>query len=98
MSIAFERLKPFGPRVLVKRIQGEEKTSGGIIIPDASKDKTQTGMVLAVGAGKKDTQGNVVPLDVKVGDHVYFGKYAGAEAGNDHLIINEDDILGIVEK
>lgn len=94
----FERLKPFGSRLLVKRIEGEEKTSGGIIIPDASKDKAQTGAVLAVGVGKKDAEGHVIPLDVKVGDIVYFGKYAGTDAGSDHLILNEDDILGIIEK
>lgn len=94
----FEKLKPFGPRVLVKRTDGEEKTSGGIIIPDASKDKAQTGVILAVGFGRKDAEGRLLPLDVKVGDSIYFGKYAGTEAGSDHLILNEDDILGIMER
>ncbi len=94
----FEKLKPLGDRVLVKRIEGEERTASGIIIPDVAKEKAQTGAVLAVGAGKRDIDGQVVPLEVKVGDVVYFGKYAGTEAGNDHLIIREDDILGIVER
>lgn len=94
----FEKLKPLADRVLVKRINGEEVTAGGIIIPDAAKEKAQTGSVLAVGSGRKDAEGHTVPLEVKVGDIVYFGKYAGTEAGNDHLIIREDEILGIVEK
>jgi chaperonin GroES len=94
----FERLKPLGDRVLVKRIDEEETTAGGIIIPDSAKEKAQTGAVLAVGAGKKDADGNSFPLEVRVGDIVYFGKYVGTEAGKDHLIIREDEILGIVEK
>ncbi len=94
----FEKLKPLGDRVLVKRIEGEERTASGIIIPDVAKEKAQTGAVLAVGAGKRDIDGQIIPLEVKVGDVVYFGKYAGTEAGTDHLIIREDDILGIVER
>ncbi len=94
----FEKLKPLGDRVLVKRIDEEEKTAGGIIIPDAAKEKAQTGSVLAVGAGRRDAEGQLIPLEVKTGDVIYFGKYSGTEAGNDHLIIREDEILGIVEK
>ncbi|MEX0848921.1 MAG: co-chaperone GroES [Candidatus Dependentiae bacterium] len=94
----FAKFKPLRDRVLVKRIDEEEKTAGGIIIPDAAKEKAQTGSILAVGSGPKDSEGNYIPLDVKVGDIVYFGKYAGTEAGNDHLIIREEEILGIVEK
>jgi len=94
----FENLKPLGDRLLVKRIDQEEKTAGGIIIPDAAKEKAQTGSVLAVGPGRKDAQGQFVPCEVKVGDVVYFGKYAGTDAGNDHLIIREEEVLGIVEK
>ncbi len=94
----FEKFKPLGDRVLVKRIDQEEKTEGGIIIPDAAKEKAQTGSVLATGSGRKDAAGNVVPLEVKVGDVIYFGKYAGTEADTDHLIVREDEILGIVEK
>ncbi len=94
----FEKFKPLGDRVLVKCIDEEEKTAGGIIIPDAAKEKAQTGSVLAVGAGRRDVEGQVIPLEVRPGDVIYFGKYSGTEAGNDHLIIREDDILGIVEK
>ncbi len=94
----FEKFKPLGDRVLVKRIDEEEKTAGGIIIPDAAKEKAQTGSILAVGPGQKDQAGEHLPMDVRVGDVVYFGKYAGTEAGNDHIIIREDEILGIVEK
>lgn len=94
----FERLKPLGDRLLVKRIEQEEKTAGGIIIPDAAKEKAQTGSVLAVGPGRRDTSGAFIPMDVKVGDTIYFGKYAGTEAGVDHLIIREDEVLGIVQK
>ncbi len=94
----FERIKPLGDRVLVKRIEGEEKTAGGLIIPDAAKEKAQIGTVLAVGNGRKDTHGNTIPMEVRVGDKIYFGKYAGTEAGSDHLIVREEEILGIVEK
>lgn len=94
----FAKFKPLHDRVLVKRIDEEEKTAGGIIIPDAAKEKAQTGSVLAVGPGQKDANGRHIPLEVKVGDVIYFGKYAGTEAGKDHLIIREDEILGIVER
>lgn len=94
----FAKFKPLGDRVLVKRIDDEEKTAGGIIIPDAAKEKAQTGSILAVGPGPKDSEGRYIPLEVKVGDVIYFGKYAGTEAGKDHLIIREDEILGIVER
>jgi chaperonin GroES len=94
----FEKFKPLGDRVLVKRLEGEEKTKGGIIIPEAAKEKAQTGKVIAIGTGRKDTAGNVVPLEVRVGDVIYFGKYAGTEADNDHLIIREDEILGVIQQ
>lgn len=94
----FEKFKPLGDRVLVKRLEGEEKTAGGIIIPDAAKEKAQTGSVIAVGPGRKDSDGKVCSLDVKVGDMIYFGKYAGTEASAEYLIIREDEILGVVEK
>lgn len=96
--IMFEKFRPLGDRVLVKRMEGEEKTAGGIIIPDAAKEKAQTGKVIAVGTGRKDAAGNTIALDVAVNDVVYFGKYAGTEADKDHLIIREDEILGVVEK
>lgn len=94
----FEKFRPLGDRVLVSRIEDQEKTAGGIIIPDAAREKAQTGKVIAVGTGRWDNTGKVTPLYVKVGDVVYFGKYAGTEAGKDFLIVREDEILGIVEK
>jgi chaperonin GroES len=90
-------IKPLFDRILIKRVdEQEEKTIGGIIIPDAAKDKGQTGKVVAVGEGRLMTDGTIVPLRVKVGDTVFFGKYAGTEAGKDLLIIREDEVLGIV--
>ena len=94
----FERIRPLGDRVLIKRLENEEKTVGGIIIPDAAKEKAQTGEVIAVGRGALDAAGNIIPMQVKVGDTVYFGKYSGTEAGDDHLIIREDELLGVIEK
>jgi len=94
----FEKFRPLGDRVLVERIEDEEKTAGGIFIPDAAKEKAQTGKVIAVGTGRIDTSGKVTPLHVNVGDMVYFGKYSGTEAGKEYLIVREDEILGIIER
>ncbi|MGD8385885.1 MAG: co-chaperone GroES [Desulfobacteraceae bacterium] len=94
------KLKPLNDRVVVTRIEEEEKTSGGIIIPDTAKEKPQQGKVMAVGPGKIDENGKRVPTEVKKNDRVLFGKYAGTEItvdGVEHLIMREDDILGIVE-
>lgn len=94
------KVKPLHDRVLVVRIEEEEKTKGGIIIPDSAKEKPQEGKVVAVGDGKYLDNGTKVPLSVKVGDKVLFGKYAGTEIkieGEEHLILREDDILAIVE-
>jgi chaperonin GroES len=94
------KLKPLNDRVLVVRIDEEEKTSGGIIIPDTAKEKPQEGKVIAVGAGKLDESGKRIPIEVKKNDRVLFGKYSGNEInidGVEHLIMREDDILGIVE-
>jgi chaperonin GroES len=87
-------------RVIVKRVDEEEKTKGGIIIPDTAKEKPQEGKVVAVGKGKVDDDGKLRPLDVKAGDRILFGKYAGTEIkidGEEHLILREDDILGVIE-
>jgi chaperonin GroES len=92
--------RPLHDRVLVRRIEAEEKTPGGIIIPDTAKEKPVEGEVLAVGAGARDENGRIVPLDVKVGDRVLFGKWAGADViidGEDRLILKEADILGVIE-
>ena len=93
-------IRPLQDRLIVKRIDEEETTAGGIIIPDTAKEKPQEGKVVAVGKGKVDEDGKVHPLDVKKGDKVLFSKYAGTEInieGEEHLIIREDDVLGVVE-
>ena len=93
------KVKPLHDRIIVKRLDEEETTAGGIIIPDTAKEKPQEGMVVAVGSGRRE-DGKVVSLDVKAGDKVLFGKYSGTEIeldGEEHLIMREDDILGIVE-
>lgn len=94
----FQKIRPLHDRVLVERLEQEEKTPGGIIIPDAAKEKAQTGKVIAIGNGRVLNDGSVAPLAVKAGDIVFFGKYAGTEAGKEHVILREDDILGVVEK
>lgn len=93
-----EKIRPLLDRVLVKRLANEEKTVGGIIIPDMAKEKAQTGKVVAVGAGRILPDGKTLPMQVKVGDIVFLPKYAGTEASNEHVIIKEDEILGIVEQ
>lgn len=95
------KIRPLQDRVIVKRIAEEEKSKGGIIIPDTAKEKPQEGKVVAVGKGKANEDGKVIPLDVKVNDRVLFGKYSGSEInidGEEHLIMREEDILGIIEK
>ena len=94
-------IRPLQDRILVKRIEEEEKTEGGIIIPDTAKEKPIEGRVIAVGKGKVSEDGKVRPLDVKKGDRILFGKYAGTEVkleGEEHLIMREDDVLGVIEK
>ena len=94
------KIRPLQDRVIVKRIAEEEKTKGGIIIPDTAKEKPQEGKIVAVGKGKLNDEGKVVPLDVKVGDKILFGKYSGSEIklnGEEHLIMREEDILGVIE-
>lgn len=92
-------IRPLYDRILVQKIEEqEERTAGGIIIPDAAKEKAQTGKVLAIGQGRQAENGNLIPMEVKVGDTVFFAKYAGTDAGKDRIILREDDILGIVEE
>jgi len=94
------KIRPLQDRIIVKRVDGEETTKGGIIIPDSAKEKPQEGKVIAVGKGKINEDGKLQPLDVKKGDKVLFSKYAGTEInieGTEHLIIREDDVLGVVE-
>jgi chaperonin GroES len=94
------KVKPLQDRLVVKRLAEEEKTKGGIIIPDAAKEKPQEGKVIAVGAGKVTDNGQRVTPEIKAGDKVLFGKYAGTEIkidGEEHLILREDDVLAIIE-
>jgi chaperonin GroES len=91
--------RPLGDRVLVRRVEEEEKTRGGIIIPDTAKEKPQEGEVIAVGPGGRDESGKLTPLDVKTGDKVLFGKWSGTEVkidGQDLLIMKESDIMGVI--
>jgi len=93
------KVKPLHDRVLVKRVEAEEKVKGGIIIPDTAKEKPLEGKVVAIGAGRLDDDGKRIPLEVKVGDRVLIGKYAGTEIKIDeveHVIIREDEILGVI--
>jgi chaperonin GroES len=95
------KIRPLQDRVIVKRVEEEDKTKGGIIIPDTAKEKPMEGKVIAVGKGKLLEDGEVHALDVKAGDRVLFGKYSGTEVkidGEEHLIMKEDDILGVIEK
>jgi chaperonin GroES len=93
------KIRPLHDRIIAKRIDEEEKTKGGLIIPDTAKEKPQEGTVIAVGPGKQE-DGKVITLDVKAGDRILFGKYSGTEIkldGEEHLILREDDILGVIE-
>jgi len=93
--------RPLHDRVLVRRIDAEEKTAGGIIIPDTAKEKPQEGEIVAAGPGGRNEQGQLIPIDVKPGDQVLFGKWSGTEVkidGQDYLIMKESDLLGVVDK
>ena len=94
------KVKPLNDRLLVVRVEEEQQTKGGIIIPDTAKEKPMEGKVVAVGSGKRDESGKRVPLDIRAGDRVLFSKYAGTEIkieGVEHLFMREDDILGVIE-
>ena len=93
------KFRPLHDRVVVKRIEGEEKTAGGIIIPDTAKEKPQQGEVIAVGPGGRDETGKLIPIDVKAGDRVLFGKWSGTEVkidDEDYLIMKESDVMGVL--
>ena len=95
------KVRPLQDRLLVRRVEEQEKTKGGIIIPDSAKERPLEGEVIAVGSGKRLEDGTLVALDVKKGDRILFGKYAGTEVkldGEDRLILREDDILGVIER
>ena len=98
---SFMKFRPLHDRVVVRRLEGEEKTKGGIIIPDTAKEKPQEGEIVAVGPGARDESGKIVALDVKAGDRVLFGKWSGTEVkldGEDLLIMKESDIMGVIEQ
>jgi chaperonin GroES len=93
------KFRPLHDRVVIKRIEAEEKTSGGIIIPDTAKEKPQEGEVIAVGPGGRDESGKLIPIDVKVGDRVLFGKWSGTEVkldGVEYMIMKESDLMGVL--
>ena len=99
--MAQSKFRPLHDRVVVRRVESEEKTKGGIIIPDTAKEKPQEGEIVAAGPGGRNEQGQLVPIDVKAGDRVLFGKWSGTEVkidGQDYLIMKESDLLGVVEK
>ncbi len=92
-------VRPLQDRILVRRVEEQEKTRGGLIIPDSAKERPLAGHVIAVGAGKRE-EGKTIPLDVKAGDRVLFGKYSGTEIklnGEEHIIMREEDVLGVIE-
>ncbi|MBL4686646.1 MAG: co-chaperone GroES [Nannocystaceae bacterium] len=94
------KIRPLNDRIVLKRVAEENKTSGGLFIPDSAKEKPARGTVIAVGQGKRDDAGKRIPMDVKEGDEVLFGKYSGTELkldGEEHIVVNESDIIGIVE-
>jgi len=93
-----KKIKPLYDRILVERVEEDETTSGGIVIPSTAKEKAQIGKVLAIGAGRITADGKLAPLAVKEGDSVFFAKYVGTDAGDNQLIIREEDVLGIVEQ
>lgn len=94
----FQKLRPLHNNVLVKRQEEPTKTTGGLFIPDAAKQETQTGVIMATGSGIRNQNGELIPLTVKVGDTIFFGKYAGTKADDTFVVIKEEDILGIIEQ
>ncbi len=95
------KLRPLHDRLVVKRLEEEDKSTGGIIIPDSAKEKPQKGQVVAAGNGKKNEEGKIIPLDVKAGDQILFGKYSGnefKEDGVEYLILREDEVLAVIDK
>jgi len=93
----FQKLRPLGNHVWVELIEKNEKTAGGLYIPDAAKEKTQTAKVLATGPGKYNSQGILIPMHVQIGDIIFFSKFAGVQAGDAYMVLKEDDIVGIIE-
>ena len=93
-----DKIRPLYDRLYVQRLEANERTQGGLYIPEGAKEKGQTGKVIATGSGKVDATGKSMPLQVKVGDVVFFGKYAGTDVDDMHIVLREEDVLGVVEK
>ena len=93
-----DKIRPLYDRLYVERLEANDRTEGGLYIPEGAKEKGQTAKVLAVGSGKVDPTGKSIPLQVKIGDVVFFGKYAGTDIDEKHLVLREEDVLGVVEK
>jgi chaperonin GroES len=93
----FQKFRPLHNNLLVQRVEEETKTSGGLYIPDSAKQETQIGKILAVGSGLRNDKGELIPLSIKVGDTIFFGKYAGTKADDKLVVLKEDDVLGIIE-
>ena len=94
----FQKFRPLHNNVLVQRIEEPTKTAGGLYIPDTAKQETQTGIIMATGAGIRNQNGELIPLSVKIGDTIFFGKYAGTKADDKFVVIKEEEILGIIEQ
>ena len=92
------KIRPLYDRLYVQRLESNDRTEGGLYIPEGAKEKGQMGKVLSIGAGKLDQTGNIIPLRVKAGDVVFFGKYAGTDVDDKHIVLREDDVLGIIEQ
>lgn len=93
-----DKIRPLYDRLYVQRLEASDRTEGGLYIPEGAKEKGQKGKVLATGAGKLDAQGKLLPLQVKVGDEIFFGKYAGTDVDEKHIVLREEDVLGVIEK
>lgn len=94
----FQKLRPLHNNVLIRKTEEIAKTTGGLYIPDSAKQETQTGEIIAVGAGARNAQGDLIPMAVKVGDKIFFAKFAGTKADDKFMIVKEEDILGIIEQ
>ena len=94
----FQKLRPLHNNVLIKKIEEQTKTAGGLYIPDTAKQETQTGTIVATGTGIRNEKGELIPMTVKIGDTVFFGKYAGVKADEKFIVIKEEEILGIIEE
>ncbi|MBP7854800.1 co-chaperone GroES [Candidatus Babeliales bacterium] len=93
----FEKLRPLHNNVLIKKEQDQQKTSGGLYIPDSAKQETHIGKIVAIGSGARNAQGELIPMTVKIGDTIFFGKYAGTKADEQYMVLKEEEILGILE-